>query len=207
MARGLIGEKIGMTQIFNENGHLIPVTVVQAGPCVVVDKRTPKQHGYSAIVVGFGTAKKPTQPARGLFKKAGVDPRRVLMEFRVEDVDQYEVGQEIKVDIFNKGEKVDVSGVTKGKGFQGTTKRHGFARGPKTHGSRSYRIPGSIGSTDPARVFKGKKMPGRMGGKHVTTMNLEVVDVDQEDNLLLIKGAIPGPRKSLVTIRNAVKAG
>ncbi len=207
MPKGIIGKKVGMTQIFNENGHIVPVTVVQAGPCVVVDKRTPERDGYSAILVGFEKPRQVNKPRAGQFKKARVEPRRYLFEFRVDNIDDYEIGQEFKADIFARGEKVDVTGKSKGKGFQGTVKRWNFRTGPKTHGSHAYRIPGSLGSTDPARVFKGKKLPGRMGGKKVTTQNLEIVDVDEEENLILVKGAIPGPNKSLVTIREAVKVG
>ncbi len=207
MARGIIGKKVGMTQVFDENGRLIPVTVIQAGPCVVVDKKTHKRDGYEAIVVGFSPAKKVNKPHKGQFDKAGVEPHRWLVEIRGADSQEYEIGQEVKADIFQKGDRVDVTGTSKGKGFQGTVKRWNFRRGPKTHGSRSYRIPGSLGSTDPARVFKGKKLPGRTGGQRITTQNLEIVQVDPEENILLVKGSVPGTRKSLVTIRNAVKAG
>jgi len=207
MPKGIVGKKIGMTQVFNEEGHLIPVTVVQAGPCVVVDKKTPERDGYSAIVVGFEKPKKLNKPREGVFKKVGIEPKKYLVEFKVDNIDDYEIGQEFKADVFEKGEKVDVIGKSKGKGFQGTVKRWNFRTGPKTHGSHSYRIPGSLGSTDPARVFKGKKLPGRMGGERITTQNLEIVDVDVEENIILVKGAIPGPNKSLVTIREAVKVG
>jgi len=207
MPKGIIGKKVGMTQIFNDEGQLVPVTVVQAGPCVVVDKKTPERDGYSAIVVGFDKPKKVNKPRAGIFKKAGVEPKKYLVEIKLDDVEEFEIGQEFKADVFEKGEKVDVIGKSKGKGFQGTVKRWNFRTGPKTHGSHSYRIPGSLGSTDPARVFKGKKLPGRMGGERITTQNLEIVDVDVEENLILVKGAIPGPNKSLVTIREAVKVG
>lgn len=207
MAKGLVGEKIGMTQVFNEQGHLIPVTVIQGGPCLVVDKKTKEKDGYNALVIGFGSVKKVNKPKAGTFKKNNLTPLRVLMEFRTDNIDQYEIGQEIKADIFKVGDLVDIGGISKGKGFAGTIKRWNFHRGPKTHGSKSYRIPGSLGSTDPARVFKGKKMAGRMGGRKVTIQNLKIVEVNSEENLLLIKGAVPGPKKSLVTICNAVKAG
>lgn len=207
MPKGIVGKKVGMTQVFNDEGQLVPVTVVQAGPCVVVDKKTPEKDGYSAIVVGFDKPKRINKPRAGIFKKAGVEPKKYLVEIKVENLDEFEIGQEFKADVFEKGEIVDVTGKSKGKGFQGTVKRWNFRTGPKTHGSHSYRIPGSLGSTDPARVFKGKKLPGRMGGERITTQNLEIVDVDVEENLILVKGAIPGPNKSLVTIREAVKVG
>ncbi len=207
MPKGIVGKKVGMTQVFNDEGQLVPVTVVQAGPCVVVDKKTPEKDGYSAIVIGFDKPKRVNKPRAGIFQKAGVEPKKYLVEIKVENLDEFEIGQEFKADVFEKGEIVDVTGKSKGKGFQGTVKRWNFRTGPKTHGSHSYRIPGSLGSTDPARVFKGKKLPGRMGGERITTQNLEIVDVDVEENLILVKGAIPGPNKSLVTIREAVKVG
>lgn len=207
MVKGILGEKVGMTQIFNEKGSLIPITVIQAGPCAVVDIKTTAKDGYNAIVIGYGTAKNTSKPLLGLFKKANCEPKRKLIEIKVAKPEDYSLGQEITADIFAKGDKVDVLGISKGKGFQGTVKRWNFARGPKTHGSRSYRIPGSIGNTGISHVIKGKKMPGRMGGKRVTIQNLEVVDIDLQENTILLKGAVPGPRKSLITIRNAVKAG
>ncbi len=207
MAKGIVGEKIGMTQIFNEEGNLIPVTVIKAGACSVIDIKTLARDGYDAIVVGFGTAKNANKPLLGRCQKANSEPKRKLVEFRVANPEEYSLGQEVSVDIFTAGEKVDVTGISKGKGFQGTIKRWNFARGPRTHGSRSHRIPGSIGDTGISRVIKGKKMPGRMGGKRITIQNLEVVGVDPQENTILIKGAVPGPRKTLVTIRNAVKAG
>ncbi len=206
MVKGIIGKKIGMTQIFNEQGHLIPVTVVQAGPCPVVDIKTIDRDGYNAIVIGYGSVKNINKPMYGRFKKANCDPKQKLTEIRIDNPEEYDLGQEVTVEIFSEGEKVDVTGVSKGKGFQGTIKRWNFARGPRTHGSRSHRIPGSIGDTGTSRVVKGKKMPGRMGGERVTIQNLEVIGIDLQENTILLKGAVPGPRKTLVTIRNAVKA-
>lgn len=210
MPKGLLGKKVGMTQIFDDQGNVIPVTVIEAGPCVVVQKKTEEKDGYNAIQVGFGEIKKHrvNQPLKGHFQKHGVEPCRYLAEFRVDNPDEYEEGQTLKVDeIFSPGQLVDVAGTSRGKGFAGTVKRYGFNRGPMSHGSHNHRAPGSIGATDPARVFKGKKLPGRMGGERVTIQNLEVVQTDGENNLLLVKGAIPGPRKGLVEIKEAVKAG
>jgi len=204
MAKGILGKKIGMTQIFDEEGQAIPVTVIEAKPNVVVQKKTVEIDGYNAIQIGFEDIKehKLNKPLLGHFKKVGVSPKRYLKEIRTEDVEKYEVGQEIKVDIFKKGEKVDVVGTSKGKGFAGAIKRWNFSRGPMSHGSRYHRRPGSLGSTDPARVFKGRKLPGRMGGERVTIRNLEIVKVDPEKNMLLIKGSVPGPKKGLVLIKN-----
>ena len=210
MQKAIIAKKIGMTQIFAENGLLIPVTVLEAGPCVVTQKKTVENDGYEAIQVGFGEVKvnKVIKPMKGHFDKAGVEPKKVLKEFRLDDTSNYEVGAEIKADVFAAGDKVDVTGVSKGHGYQGPIKRHGQSRGPMAHGSKYHRHAGSNGScSTPSRVFKGKKMPGHMGGKKVTTQNLEVVRVDAEKNLLLVKGAVPGPKKSLVTIKESVKAG
>lgn len=201
---GLIGKKIGMTQIFREDGQRVPVTVIQAEPALVVQKRTVERDGYNAIQVGAGAVKetKLTRPQKGHFAKAGVEPRRILREFRVADPGAYEVGQTIGVDAFAAGTYVDVIGKSKGKGFQGTVKRYGFGRGPSSHGSKFHRAPGSIGgSADPGRVFKGTRLPGRMGGKRVTVRGLEVAAVDQDRNLLLIKGSVPGPRGSIVLVR------
>ena len=205
----LIGRKLGMTQIFDENGRLVPVTVIEAGPCVVVQRRTPERDGYAAIQLGFGEVKeqKLNRPMRGHFRKRGVAPRRLLREFRVDDVDQYEVGQELKADIFTAGEYVDVTGISRGKGFQGAIKRHGFGRGPMSHGSKYHRGPGSLGpSTYPARVFKGRKLPGHMGVRRVTARGLRLVRVDAERNLLLVKGSVPGARGSYVLIRSTTVA-
>lgn len=208
MAKGILGRKLGMTQVFDERGHVVPVTVIEAGPCVVIQKKTPENDGYSAIQVGFGSMRESlaNKPLRGHFQKAGVRPLRFLREFRVDNVESYEVGQEIKVDIFAPGEKVDVTGTSKGKGFAGGIKRHGFQRGPMKHGSKYHRRPGSLAAKGPARVFKGRRLPGHMGVERVTVQNLEVVRVDPERNLLVLRGAVPGPRRSLVMIRSAVKA-
>ena len=208
MAKGILGRKLGMTQVFDERGHVVPVTVIEAGPCVVVQKKTLENDGYSAIQVGFGSMRESlaNKPLRGHFQKAGIRPLRFLREFRVDNVESYEVGQQIKVDIFAPGEKVDVTGTSKGKGFAGGIKRHGFQRGPMKHGSKYHRRPGSLAAKGPARVFKGRRLPGHMGVERVTVQNLEVVRVDPERNLLVLRGAVPGPRRSLVMIRSAVKA-
>lgn len=209
MKKAIIGKKIGMTQIFNENGKVVPVTVVEAGPCVVVQKKTTEKDGYEAIKVGFGDIREKlvNKPAKGEFVKAGVSLKRTLKEFRMEDVSEYEVGQEITAEIFAAGDKVDVSGVSKGKGFQGVIKRWNQQRGPMSHGSKFKRAPGSMGAcSDPSKTFKNKRMPGHMGAVNKTVMNLEVVKVIAEKNLILIKGGIPGPNKGTVVIRNAVKA-
>ncbi|SHH45754.1 50S ribosomal protein L3 [Tepidibacter thalassicus] len=206
--KGILGKKIGMTQIFDEEGRVIPVTVVEAGPVVVTQIKTLENDGYNAIQVGFEDAKEKSlnKPEKGHFEKAGVAFKKHLREFRVENVSEYTVGQEIKADVFSVGEKVDVTGISKGKGFQGVIKRHGQSRGPETHGSRYHRRPGSMGAcSDPSRVFKGKKLAGHMGVDKVTIQNLEVVRVDAEKNLLLVKGAIPGAKGSLVTIKKSVK--
>lgn len=198
-----------MTQIFDENGRVIPVTVVEAGPCVVVQKKTVETDGYDAIQVGFGELREKlvNKPRKGHFAKAGVSLRRTLKEFRMEDVANYNVGDEIKVDTFEIGDKVDVSGVSKGKGFQGTIKRWNASRGPMSHGSKFHRAPGSMGAaSDPSRTFKNKRMPGHMGAKNTTVLNLEVVKIIPEKNIILIKGGIPGPNKGTVVIRNSVKA-
>lgn len=198
-----------MTQIFDENGRVIPVTVVEAGPCVVVQKKTVETDGYDAIQVGFGELREKlvNKPRRGHFAKAGVSLRRTLKEFRMEDVANYNVGDEIKVDTFEIGDKVDVSGVSKGKGFQGTIKRWNASRGPMSHGSKFHRAPGSMGAaSDPSRTFKNKRMPGHMGAKNTTVLNLEVVKIMPEKNIILIKGGIPGPNKGTIVIRNSVKA-
>jgi len=211
MNKFILGKKIGMTQLFNDAGIAVPVTVVQAGPCAVVQKKTVETDGYNALKLGFEEVpeKKLNKPEKGVFAKIKVSPRKYLREFRTDNVDKYEVGQEIKVaDMFSDGDKVDVSGISKGKGFQGVMKRHGQRRGPTTHGSKYHRRVGSMGSgTDPGRVFKGKKLPGHMGVQKVTVQNLEVFKVDGERNLLLIKGAIPGPKGGLVVIKETVKSG
>ncbi|WP_427340458.1 50S ribosomal protein L3 [Caloranaerobacter sp. DY30410] len=207
--KAILGRKIGMTQVFTEDGTVIPVTVVEAGPVKVVQKKTVEKDGYNAIQVGYCDIKekKVNKPLKGHFDKAGVEYKKYLREFRVENVDEYEVGQEIKVDVFSAGDKVDVTGISKGKGFQGVIKRHNQSRGPESHGSKYHRAVGSLGaSTFPARVFKTKKLPGHMGHERVTVQNLEVVKVDAEKNLILIKGAVPGPKGGLLIIKQSVKA-
>lgn len=209
MKKGILGKKIGMTQIFDDSGKVIPVTIIEAGPCTVIRKKIEGTDGYSAIQVGFGSVKETRvkQPLKGHFAKYGVSPNRYLREFRLSDVSAYEVGQEIKVDIFAPGERVDVIGTSRGKGFAGSIKRFNYSRGPMSHGSRYHRGPGSLGAVDPARVFKGRPLPGRMGHDRVTVQNLEVVKVEPERNLLIIKGSVPGKEGSFIMIRNAVKAG
>ncbi|MDD3893564.1 MAG: 50S ribosomal protein L3 [Syntrophomonadaceae bacterium] len=208
LKKAILGTKIGMTQIFNEQGKAIPVTVVEAGPCVVLQKKDPVNDGYDAIQVGYSSIKekKVNLPQKGHFKKANVKPLRFIKEFRLENCDQFNVGQEIKAEIFQAGDLVDVVGTSKGKGFAGAVKRHNFARGSMGHGSKYHRRPGSLGAKGPARVFKGRKMPGRLGGDKVTVQSLSVVKVYPERNLILIKGAIPGPKRGLVIIKNSVKA-
>ncbi len=210
MKKAILAKKIGMTQIFDqETGEMIPVTVLEAGPCTVTQVKTVENDGYSAIQVGFGDIREKlvNKPLKGQFAKAGVAVKRVLREFRLEGAEECTVGSEIKADVFEVGEKVDVSGISKGKGYQGAIHRFGFSRGPMEHGSKYHRHAGSMGaSSDPARVFKGKKLPGHMGSVHVTVQNLEVVRTDAERNLLLIKGSVPGPKKAVVTIVNSVKA-
>ena len=209
MKKAILATKVGMTQIFNEDGVLTPVTVLQAGPCVVTQVKTVENDGYSAVQVGFVDKREKlvNKPMKGQFDKAGVSYKRFVREFRLEDAESYEVAQEIKADIFSAGEKVDATAISKGKGFQGAIKRHGQSRGPMAHGSKYHRHAGSNGAcSDPSRVFKGKKMAGHMGNKKVTVQNLEIVRVDAENNLLLVKGAVPGPKKSLVTIKATVKS-
>lgn len=209
MKKAIMGKKIGMTQIFDEQGRMIPVTVVEALPNVVVQIKTEEKEGYNAIQVGFGEIREAlvNKPRKGTFAKAGVQPTRFLKEFRLEDISSYNVKDEIKVDVFAEGEKIDVSGISKGKGFQGVIKRWNFKRGPETHGSKFHRAPGSQGaSSDPSRTFKNRKMPGHMGNVKRTVLNLEIVKVMPERNVILIKGGIPGPNKGTVVIRNSVKA-
>ena len=208
MTKGILGRKIGMTQVFAENGNLIPVTVVEAAQNVVLQKKSVESDGYEAIQVGFEDKrdKLANKPEKGHVAKANTTPKRFIREFSGVDVTGYEVGQEVKVDIFAAGDVVDVTGISKGKGFQGVIKRHGQSRGPMAHGSRYHRRPGSMGPVAPNRVFKGKLLPGRMGGEQVTVQNLEIVKVDVERNLLLIKGNVPGPKKALLKIKGAVKA-
>ena len=225
MKKAILATKIGMTQIFNEDGVLTPVTVLQAGPCVVTQIKTVENDGYSAVQVGFVDKKEKkvnvdkngkkeiinrhgvNKPEKGHFDKAGVTSKRFVREFRFDNAEEYTLAQEIKADIFADGDKVDATAISKGKGFQGAIKRHGQSRGPMTHGSKYHRHAGSNGAcSSPSKVFKGKKMPGHMGSKKITIQNLEVVKVDVENNLLLVKGAVPGAKKSLVTIKESVKA-
>ncbi|WP_054697870.1 50S ribosomal protein L3 [Syntrophomonas palmitatica] len=208
MKKAILGTKVGMTQIFDDNGAAIPVTLVEAGPCTVLQKKTVDTDGYNAIQVGFYNLKerKANKPAKGHFKKANVKPLRYIREFRMENIDAYEMGQDIKVDVFAAGDMVDVVGTSKGKGFAGGVKRHNFARGSMGHGSKYHRRPGSLGAKGPARVFKGRKLPGRLGGERVTVQGLKVVKVYPDRNLLLIKGSIPGPKRGMVIIKDSVKA-
>jgi len=225
MKKAILATKVGMTQIFNEDGVLVPVTVLQAGPCAVTQIKTVDNDGYSAVQVGFVDKKDKVitkdksgkkevarrhgvnKALKGHFDKAGVSGKRFVREFKFDNAHEYELAQEIKADIFAAGDKVDATAVSKGKGFQGAIKRHGFHRGPMTHGSKFHRHHGSNGAaSDPSKVFKGKKMPGHMGSKKITIQNLEIVRVDADNNLLLVKGAVPGPKKSMVTIKESVKA-
>lgn len=209
MKKAIIGTKLGMTQIFAEDGKVIPVTVVKAGPCTVVQSKTIETDGYNSVVVGFGDVKEKAlnKPQKGIFAKANVANKKYLRELRLEDTSSLSVGDEIKVDIFEAGEKIDASGISKGKGFAGPMKRWGLHRGPMAHGSGYHRGSGSMGACSaPGRVMKGKKLPGHMGVQKVTIQNLEVVKVDAENDLILIKGAIPGNKGGVVTIRNSVKA-
>ena len=207
MKKAILAKKVGMTQIFGKNGELIPVTVLQAGPCVVTQVKTVENDGYDALQVGFEDIREKliNKPVKGMFDKAKVSYKRYVRELKLEG--DYNVADEITVDIFEEGDKIDATAIAKGKGFQGAIKRHGQSRGPMTHGSKYHRHAGSNGScSSPGRVFKGKKMPGHMGGKKVTTQNLLVVKVDPSKDLLLVKGAVPGPKKALVTIKETVKA-
>ena len=209
MKKAILATKIGMTQIFAEDGELIPVTVLEAGPCVVTQVKTVENDGYSAVQVGFvdKREKLTTKPMKGHFDKAEVAPKRFVREFKLDDAETYTVGQEIKADVFAAGDKVDATAISKGKGYQGAIKRHGQHTGPKTHGSKYHRHAGSNGmASDPAKVMKGKKMPGHMGNVQVTVQNLEIVRIDAENNVILVKGSVPGPRKSLVTLKTTVKA-
>ena len=224
MKKAILATKVGMTQIFNEDGSLIPVTVLQAGPCYVTQVKTVENDGYKAVQVGFVDKKDriinkdkggkkevihrhgTTKAMKGHFDKAGVSSKRYVREFKFENSEEYELGKEIKADIFAAGDKIDASAISKGKGFQGAIKRHGQHRGPMTHGSKFHRHAGSNGSaSDPSRVFKANKMPGQMGNKQITIQNLEVVRVDAENNVILVKGSVPGPRKALVTLKESVK--
>ena len=205
----IIGKKVGMTQIFDEKGKVIPVTVIEAGPCVVAQVKTVETDGYNAIQLGFGDVKesKLNKPERGHFANAKIAPKKHLREFRVDSVEGVEVGTEVKADTFQAGDKIDVQGITKGKGFQGVIKRHGQSRGPMGHGSMYHRRPGSMGPTStPGRVFKGKKLPGHMGRVTVTIQNLDVVKVDMDKNVILLKGSVPGAKGAILKLRTSVKA-
>ncbi|MBN2909271.1 50S ribosomal protein L3 [Polycladomyces sp. WAk] len=206
--KGILGKKLGMTQVFTADGTVVPVTVIQAGPCVVLQKKEEATDGYEAIQLGFEDKKehRANKPEIGHAKKANTTPKKFVREIRGMNPAEYELGQEIKVDLFNEGEIVDVTGTSKGKGFAGAIKRHNQARGPMSHGSRYHRGPGSLGPIAPNRVFKGQTLPGRMGGERVTIQNLEIVKVDADNNLLLVKGSIPGPRNSYVIVKSAVKS-
>ncbi len=207
--KSILGKKVGMTQVFTEEGIVVPVTVIEVGPMKVVQKKNIEKDGYNAIQVGYGDVKEKrvNKPLKGHFEKANVEVKRFLKEIRIDNIDAYEVGQEIKADIFAAGDRVDAIGISKGKGFQGAIKRHNQARGPMAHGSKYHRGIGSMGgSATPSRILKGKKMPGHMGHERVTVQNLEVVRVDAEKNFLLVKGAVPGPKGGLITIKETVKA-
>ena len=208
MKKGLIGKKIGMTQIFDEKGLVIPVTVIEAGPCVVAQVKTSETDGYDAIQLGFGDvkAKHINKPEMGHFAKSKLEAKRHLREFRLDDISTYKVGDEVKADVFAAGEKVDIQGTSKGKGFQGVIKRHGQSRGPMGHGSMYHRRPGSMGSTTtPGRVFKGKKLPGHMGHTTITIQNLEVVKTDLDKNVILVKGSVPGAKGAILKLKVSVK--
>ena len=209
MQKAILAKKLGMTQIFDETGKVIPVTVVEAGPNAVIQKKTVENDGYEAVQVGFVDLKdkKANKPVKGHFAKAGVTPKKFIKELRLDDVSNLNVGDEIKADIFAEGDKVDVAGISKGKGYAGTIKRWGTHRGPMTHGSHYHRGPGSLGAcSSPSRVFKGKRLPGHYGVDKVTIQNLSLVKVDTERNLLLVKGSVPGPKGGLLVVKNAVKA-
>ncbi|MBE7030016.1 MAG: 50S ribosomal protein L3 [Ruminococcaceae bacterium] len=209
MQKAILGKKLGMTQIFTEDGLVIPVTVVEAGPVTVVQKKTVETDGYDAIQVGYTDAKEKhiNKPLKGHYAKAGTELKRVLREFRLENAAEFNVGDVISVDVFAEGDKIDVTGISKGKGFAGTVKRFGTHRGPMTHGSGYHRGAGSMGAcSTPSRVMKNKKLPGHMGVEQVTVQNLDVVKVDVEKNLILVKGAVPGPKGGMLTIKNSVKA-
>lgn len=209
MKKAILTRKVGMTQVFGENGVLIPVTVLQAGPTYVTQVKTVENDGYNAVQVAYEDIRETlvSKPRKGHFAKAGVDNKRFVKEFKFDNATDYELGQEIKADIFAEGDKVDATARSKGKGFQGAIKRHGLGRGPMSHGSKHHRHAGSSGSSaTPGKVFKGKKMPGQMGNVMVTVQNLEVVRVDAEKNVILVKGAVPGPKKSMVMLKESVKA-
>ena len=208
MAKAILGKKLGMTQLFDKDGRVHPVTVIEAGPCLIVQKKTADRDGYEAVQVAFGDKKEKlaNKPELGHYAKSKVKVARYLREFKVESADSFALGDAIKCDIFEEGEKVDVTGTSLGKGFSGGIKRHGFHRGPMSHGSMYHRRPGGLGATDPARVFKGRKLPGRHGHLKVTIQNLKVIRVDAQRNLLMIHGAVPGVKGGLVIVRGAVKS-
>ena len=209
MKKTIIGKKVGMTQIFDESGKVIPVTVIEAGPCIIAQVKTVESDGYNAIQLGFGDVKesKVNKPEKGHFAKASITAKKHLREFRVDEVESYKVGDEIKADTFVAGDKIDVQGTSKGKGFQGVIKRHGQSRGPMGHGSMYHRRPGSMGPTStPGRVFKGKKLPGHMGVQTITIQNLDVVRVDMDKNVILVKGSVPGVKGAILKIKTSVKA-
>ncbi|MCR4425432.1 MAG: 50S ribosomal protein L3 [Firmicutes bacterium] len=208
MGRAILGRKVGMTQLFAEDGRVHPVTVIEAGPCYVVQKKHAARHGYEAVQVGFGDKRERlvNKPLAGHYARAKVKPKRFLREFRVDSADEFQLGQEIKVDQWSEGDRVDVIGTSRGRGFAGVVKRWGFNRGPMSHGSMYHRRVGALSATDPARVFKGRKMPGRLGGERVTALGLTVMKVDSERNLLLVRGSVPGVRGGLVIVRDSVKA-
>ncbi len=207
MTKAILARKVGMTQVFDEQSRVIPVTVLEAGPCRVVQVKSMDKDGYNSIQLGFVEKKenRVNRPQKGHFKRAGVKPQKYLREVRVDDSSEYSVGQEIKADSFSAGDSIDVSATARGKGFAGSIKKMGFGRGPKTHGSHYYRGPGSLGSVNAARVFKGRPLPGRMGAWRRTVQNLNVVESDGEKNILLVKGSVPGPRGGLVEVRESVK--
>lgn len=209
MEKTILGRKIGMTQVYDGQGNLIPVTVVKAGPCTIIQKKDQENDGYEALQVGFEEQKEKrlNKPALGHFKKAQVSPKRFVKEIPVTSTEEYQVGQEIKVDIFNEGDFIDVTGISKGRGFAGSIKRHGQSRGPKTHGSHYHRGPGALGSVDAARVFKGRPLPGRMGADRVTVQKLQVVQVLPEKDVILVKGPVPGNKKGLLVIKESIKGG
>ena len=209
MNKGLIGKKIGMTQIFDESGKVIPVTVIEAGPCAVTQVKTIETDGYQAIQLGFGDIKekKLTKPVKGHFTKVNVTPKKHLREFRLDSIEGLTVGQELKADVFAAGDKLDIQGTSKGKGFQGVIKRHGQHRGPMGHGSMYHRRPGSMGPTStPGRVFKGKKLPGHMGSQTISIQNLEVIRVDLDKNVILVKGSVPGAKGAILKLKSSVKS-
>ncbi|HBN85419.1 MAG TPA: 50S ribosomal protein L3 [Clostridiales bacterium] len=210
MSKYILGKKVGMTQVFDESGLLIPVTVVQAGPCAVVQVKTPENDGYSALGIAFEDVKEKrvNKPLLGFYKKAGVSPKRFLREWRTDNTADYTLGKEIKcADMFQEGDRIDITGTSKGKGYQGVIKRHGHSRGRESHGSKFHRAPGSLGAnSSPSRVFKNKKLPGHMGSEQVTVKNLRVVKADNENNVLIVKGAVPGPKGGLLIIKETTKS-